>query len=113
MRRILKIVYVLLLFHLPKAFSMEWGVKGSWTPACNPSLKLYSDTPTIWFDNHDKATYYVQEYGSPSSTYLLLIRKDLISPTYLLAKIDILSIVGNSTQMAIRGFPEYFTPLEI
>ncbi len=104
----ISLLICLALLSLTHVQSQEWGVIGSWTPDCNPSLKLYGGSEKIWFDSRDKAAYYVKQYGYDDSTYLLLYREGKGETEWLHAKMDIIFRRGNETQIMIKGLPEYF-----
>lgn len=88
--------------------SDEWGIISSWTPECNPSLRLYRGSEKVWFNSSNEATHYVEHYGYEDSTYLLLLREAEGKTEWLHAKIEIISRMSNETQLMIRGLPEYF-----
>jgi hypothetical protein len=90
----------------------EWGVRSSYTPSCNPYLRLYDGMPKYWFESREQAIYYVEKEGNIESTHLLLYRESEGNTEWLLAKIDIIERKYNETQISIKGLYEYFVQTE-
>lgn len=100
-------LFILLLVICFGKVVAEFGIKSSWSPHCNPTLKLYDNQSTTWYNSDSKALFEIEKRIKYEDRYLLLYREKMGYPIYLYAGVELIQREGNSSQLLIHQLPDY------
>ena len=98
---------ILFLLNIVLVDSQEFGIRSSWSPHCNPTLKLYDKQTTYWYKTDSKALHEIEKRIKYEDRYLLLYRESVGRTVYLYAGVELLQREGNATQLLIRRLKDY------